>query len=98
MLFALARPRLAQLAVFAGGFGDEAFSLRIGQQFARHTHRSASVEHVDYGALIGRLNPQRSVHLAGGRPADQQGHGHTSALHFLSDGHHLIKAGGDKTR
>jgi hypothetical protein len=85
--------RLAHVLVIGRRRRDEPFGLGIRQKLAGHAHRAAGVEHVDHRAIIGRIDAQRGVHLAGGRPADQQRNGHPRALHFLGHGHHLVQRG-----
>ncbi len=94
----LARPRIAHMGIVRRGGRHEFLALRIRQQPARHTHRAAGVENVNDRPGIGRIDPQRGVYLAGGRPADQQRHGHVGRLHLFRDGHHLVERGGDQTR
>ena len=94
----LARTQIADVLVFCGGRGDERFGLGIGEQLAGHPNRAAGVEHVDHRAIIGRIDPQRGVDLAGGRAADQQRHGQPSALHFFGHGDHFIQRRRDQAR
>ena len=91
-----ARAGLAHLDVFFRGAGDEILALRVRQQPAGDPDRAAGVEHMDHRPVIGGVDPQRGVDLAGGRPADQQRHGHFRARHFFGHGDHLVQRGGDE--
>ena len=95
---ALARARIADLDVFGGGILHDPIALGVRQQAAGDADRAAGVEHMDHRAIIGRVDPQRGVDLAGGRAADQQRHGEPRARHLFRHGHHLVERGGDEAR
>ena len=51
-------------------------------QARSNADRAARVEHVDHRTLIGRVDPQRRVRLAGGRAADEQRRLQVRPLHL----------------
>ncbi len=87
----LARADIADVLIFGRGRRHQWLALGVGKQLACHPDRAAGVEHVDHRAVIGRVDPQRGVDLAGGRPADQQRHGEPGAGHLFGDGDHLVQ-------
>ena len=66
-------------------------ALRVRHQRRGHADRPAGVEHMDHRPLISGIDPERGMHLAGRRAADQQRQSHVGALHLARDRHHLVE-------
>ena len=71
----------------------------VAKQLPDHTDRAAGICDIHrWAGLISRLNFHGRMGLGGCRPANQQRHLHTAALHLLADINHLVEARRNEAR